>query len=305
MATETAKPFDGTPIATAAEFRRRNRRAVPDMVDAHPGASTLQVTAPSGGTSISIADGRAIVQGALYELSDGPLTLEVPANETGASRTDYAVLTYDEAHTPGVYARVLAGTALTRNPEGVWDFPLASWFKTAAGAVTTPFDWRQFRGSEVQPCTSLLRPLDPTLGQLAYEADTGQHIRWNGLTWDPILQDTGWVNLNLTGATAGPNANSWTNNNVSRVRRRNGHVHLRLALRRWNDFGLGIDDADGSVPFILPAQFRPEVIEVGSGYHSRSPIVVRVEPEGPVRIYPLETNMPAARTLIAAVDYLV
>lgn len=149
MATEYAAPFEDEPIATALQFRRRNRPTSPDGVDANVDATDLEV-ASTGGTSVDIADGRAIVQGALYELSGGPLNLAVAANAGGSNRFDIAVLTYDASHDPGVYARVIQGTAgaglpaLGDDEDGVFDFPLAHWEKTPAGAITNLVDRRFF-----------------------------------------------------------------------------------------------------------------------------------------------------------------
>jgi hypothetical protein len=254
VATETAKPFDATPIATALEFRKRNRPATSgDIVDAAYGSSALQVTA-SGGTSINIADGRAIVQGALYELTGGPLNKTVSANGGGSNRTDWAVLTYDDSHDPGVYARVLEGTALTQNESGTWDMPLASWQKTPAGSIINLVDWRPWRGSDVRPCTSTARPRNPGRGQLAYEVDTNRVIRWNGSAWGVIHEDTGDIALSTTFPAV------WESRDPHQwARRRSGLVTVELNYRRIGStlFTEPSDASEGSQLTTLPAGLRP------------------------------------------------
>lgn len=247
-AVETAKPFDTTPIASSLEFRKRNR-IVPDFVDAAWGSTSLKVTA-SGGTSINIANGRAVIQGALYELTSGPMNLAVAANGGGSNRTDYAVLTYDSAHDPGVYSRVLTGTALTRADTGVWDCPIATWQKTPAGAIVNLVDMRPLRGAPVLPCLSTARPQLPTMGQLAYEVDTDRYIRWNGSTWDVLLEDTGWVDMAVPWPTA------WNKVATTAARRKNGVVYLTLQLQRVGS-AYPKSDADGTILAQLPAGMRP------------------------------------------------
>lgn len=303
VATETAKPFDGTPIATAAEFRKRNRRATGDMVDAAYGSSALRVSVAGGGASVNIGDGRAIVQSALYELSGGPLNKPVTANGGGSNRTDFAVLTYDDSHTPGVYARVLEGTALTQNDAGTWDFPLATWQKTPAGAITSLVDLRAFRGALIVPCTSTLRPADPTLGMIAYEVDTGRHIKWSGTNWTAAIEDTGWATLGLNGKDAG----AWSVENPLVYRRINGQVHVRFSLTR-RVFQLGLSDENGSTPYVLPIGFRPASSSppaLGFGNHSRNGLMVYVYASGELRVYPLNQDMPENRRIYGQVEFPV
>ena len=292
--TEVAKPFDGTPISNALEFRKRNRRATGDIVDAAYGSSALQVSVAGGGASINLANGRAIVQGALYELSGGPKNIAVTTPVS--TRTDYAVLTYDDSHNPGVYARVLEGTALTQNDTGTWDFPLATWQKTAAGAITNLVDLRQFLGSVIVACTSTTRPTDPTVGMIAYETDTGRHIKWTGTAWLTIVEDTGEAVLALNGKdkAAWNDADPY---NPLRYRRKDGVVSLRFSIQRVKT-GLGLSDTDGSTAYVLPVGFKPPAggsPVLGFGNHSRSALQIYIYDTGELRIYPLGEDMPIGR----------
>jgi hypothetical protein len=268
-------------------------------VDALFGSTDLLVT-PVGGTSVNFNSGRAIVQGALYELTDGPLNKTVSANGGSTNRADWAVLTYDSTHTPGVYARVLTGTALTQAEDGVWDMPLASWLKTPAGAITSFVDRRPFRPPDMRVCTSTTRPLSPNRGDVIYETDTGQLLVRTGTTWAAVYEDTGWVALSMNS----DDGDAWSLNNSARVRKINGVVHVRFSIQRWSTNGLGTADSDGSAPITLPTQFRPTQDEFGSAFHSRSPVMVRVETTGLVRLFPLTADIPASRTVQGSATYM-
>lgn len=154
MATELAIPFVGSAIATSQQYRDRYRWSIPDGIDAPvslvSGAGSGAVADGGGGTTITIQNVSAYVQGARYELTAGPLSLPVSANGGGANRYDIVCLTYDAAHSPGVYARIVEGTpgaglpALTHSATGVWDFPLYHYQKTPAGAITGLTDRRRY-----------------------------------------------------------------------------------------------------------------------------------------------------------------
>jgi hypothetical protein len=200
MATEYAGPFNGSTIATAQQFRLRNRPSSPDGVDADFGATSLAVTS-SAGTSVDFANGRAIVQGAMYELSAGPKNIAVSANGGGSNRFDIAVLTYDSAHTPGVYARVIEGTpgaglpALTNSDTGTWDMPLAHWEKTPAGAIVNLVDRRFFLDGnggligKSQTGTQYFPPAPrrgQRLGLMTTAGVLAAEYRWSGAFWERV-----------------------------------------------------------------------------------------------------------------------
>lgn len=150
MATEYAAPFASTVIATSQNFRDRNRMLGPDGIDALPTSNAGQVSDGGAGGSVNIQNMTAIVQGSMYQLTGGPLNLPVAANGGGSNRFDIVALTYDAAHTPGIYARIIQGTpgaglpALSFNSSGVWDFGIAHYEKTPAGAIVNLVDRRKF-----------------------------------------------------------------------------------------------------------------------------------------------------------------
>lgn len=150
MATEYAAPFAGSVIATSQQFRDRNKMLGPDGIYADVTSNAGLVSDGGSGASVNIQNMTAIVQGSMYQLTAGPLNLPVAANGGGSNRFDIVALTYDASHSPGIYARIIQGTpgaglpAMTFNASGVWDFPLAHYEKTPAGAIVNMVDRRRF-----------------------------------------------------------------------------------------------------------------------------------------------------------------
>lgn len=306
MATQFAAPFDDSPIATALQFRKRNRPGTPDCVDAAYGAGDLAVSVAGGGTSINIANGRHHVQGALYELSGGPLNVAVGANGGGSNRTDFAVLTYDDTHDPGVYGRVLAGAALTQTDTGIYDVPLATWQKTPAGAIQDLVDLRVFRGSVVFPCTSSRRPPNPTRGQIAYEVDTGRHIGWNGTVWSALIEDTGDVAVSV--ATA-----DWNPAGSNLARMLSGRVELDINVSLKNESGGAVRsiteesiDSGGLKIATVPAGLRPPRTKffamVGPGDRIGR---LQVQPDGGVFLWQVDGPISSGFVMRETLSYLI
>lgn len=136
---EFSAPFTGSPIATQLQWSRMVRRAILDGVHADDSANTaLKVTA-SGTTTVTVAPGRATVNGFYYDL-DANKNLTVPANTGGAARIDYAILRADQS-TKKVTAEYKTGgttaPALTQDEDGVWEIPLAQCTVAAGSSVVT------------------------------------------------------------------------------------------------------------------------------------------------------------------------
>lgn len=197
MATEYAAPFAGTAIATSQQFRDRNKMLGPDGIWGDPTSTAGQVSDGGSGASINIQNMTAIVQGSMYQLTAGPLNLPVAANGGGSNRFDIVALTYDAAHSPGIYARIIQGTpgaglpAMTFNSSGVWDHGIAHYEKTPAGAIVNLVDRRKFldpNGDGVivnfGPTTAHLFPTGSAIrGQRFKYRNTGEVWEFDGTNW--------------------------------------------------------------------------------------------------------------------------
>jgi hypothetical protein len=119
------------------------------MVDDTYGGTGLQVS-NAAGVQVSIANGGAIVQACRYDLTGGPLLLNVPANTGSSNRFDIVCLTYDSTHVPVVYLRLITGTAgagipaISSSLNGIWDFPIAHYEKQPGGSIVNLRDRRKF-----------------------------------------------------------------------------------------------------------------------------------------------------------------
>lgn len=197
MAIEYAAPFAGSAIATSQQFRDRNKMLGPDGIMADVLSTAGAVSDGGAGASVNIQNMTAIVQGSMYQLTAGPLNLPVAANGGGSNRFDIVALTYDAAHSPGIYARIIQGTpgaglpAMTFNASGIWDHGIAHYEKTPAGAIVNLVDRRKFldpNGNGViakfGPTTDHLFPTGTAIrGQQFKYWDTGEIWQYDGATW--------------------------------------------------------------------------------------------------------------------------
>lgn len=197
MATEYAAPFAGTTIATSQNFRDRNKMLGPDGIDAIPTSTAGAVSDGGSGASINIQNLTAMIQGSMYQLTGGPLNLPVAANGGGSNRFDIVALTYDQSHSPGIYARIIQGTpgaglpAMTFNASGVWDHGIAHYEKTPAGAIVNLVDRRKF----LDPQGGILANFGPTTDHLypSGSARLGQRFKYRNTmeVWE--YDGTQWV----------------------------------------------------------------------------------------------------------------
>lgn len=295
---------------TEAEYERLAARFADDGV--YWLAAGSPVVSPGSGLQVLVqANLRATVRGFYYESGPTGVALAIDSNGSGATRIDRVVLRLDRS-TWEVRAAIRQGTpgsgapTLVRQPwdTGVWEIPLAlvtvpsGASSITSGNIASAPLWV---GSRNRVHLTSQRDPAPFPGQINYAVDTDSYERWNGAAWRTIIEDTGWVTL----AMNGPDGRAWSPNNVARIRKINGICHLRFSIRRWNTNGLGTDDEDGSAPITLASQFRPSLDEWGFAMHSRSPVSVRVESAGDVRLFPLINAIPAGRTVQGSATWFV
>jgi hypothetical protein len=149
MSSEVTSPTLTGIIPSTQQYRDRYRPTQPDFVDDAFGGTGLQVT-NAANVQVSVANGGAVIQACRYDLTGGPLLLNVAPNLGALNRFDIVCLTYDPAHVPVVYCRIRQGTPGTGLPglssylTGVWDFPLAHYEKQPGGNIVNFRDRRCF-----------------------------------------------------------------------------------------------------------------------------------------------------------------
>jgi hypothetical protein len=209
---EYAAPFAASTIATSQQYRDRYRPTQWDLVDDNVGGTGLQCS-NAANVNISVANGSAVVQGALYQLTGGPQLMPVTANGGGSNRFDIVVLRYDAAGSPGVKLATVVGTpgsgmpALTRVATGVWEMPICHYEKQPGGNVVNLVDRRIFSdgtGGIVGPDVNWA-PVGPgrRTGMRFRDWTTGTDHTYNGTSWveDNILN--GWTTFTPSWAAAG------------------------------------------------------------------------------------------------------
>lgn len=297
-------PYPGiSQITTADEWEAFFSAAQLDGV-----VSGLAPSLQSGARTVSMAAGSAYLRGYLKPVSTLTATA-VPA-AAGQDRVDRLVLRLDRsAATAAAYIvpAVLTGTAgtgtppaLTRGTTGVWDLPIGRWTSKSDGSLTGLVDER-YGPAWFTSAARAAALVAASPARTAVEVDTGQIYRSDGSTWSSVFQDTGWINL----TTNGPDGGAWTPNNICRVRRIGNVVRLRIAVKRYASSGLPVNDPGGSGVITLDQQFRPGEQEPGAGVRGGSPVHLRVDPDGVVRVYALTADIPANSTVFAGATYLV
>jgi hypothetical protein len=255
---EVAVPFGagtGTALTTLQQFRDKVRPTQPDMIDAGYPSTSLAVSI--SGTSILVQNGSAIVQGFRYDLTGGPLVL-APAAAGAANIFGVVCLTYDSAHSPAVYGRIISGTSggalttatLTNSLTGVWDFPLAHFERQPGGALVNLRDRRKFsdgEGSVVGPDDLVNGTLNagwfppaPRPGQQMRFLPSGNQYIWSGSVWvaGQVSSVSVVSNLNGTAQTSigntafGPGS---PNCSVTMVAPPSGQVLVTITCRGSSD----------------------------------------------------------------------
>jgi hypothetical protein len=139
--TEFSAPFTSSAVATEYQWSRLARAWGLDGILADDVAGTdLKVTG-SGASTVNVAPGEGFVNGFYYSLAGGNLAVNVTPNATGSSaRVDRVVLrldpTADSIH-PVYKTGGTGAPALTQDPAGIWEIPLAQCTVAAGSSVVT------------------------------------------------------------------------------------------------------------------------------------------------------------------------
>lgn len=196
---EVAVPFGaatGTALTTLQQYRDRLRPTQLDMVDGSTSTDTALKVAISG-TTITVANGGALVNGFRYDLTGGPMVL-TPAAPGAANIFGIVCLTLDTSHNPVVYLRIVTGTsggglpALTNSQTGVWDFPLAHFERQPGGQLVNLKDRRKWADGDggiraADDTSGTLNagwfPPAPRVAQQIQFMPSGTVWTWDGFAW--------------------------------------------------------------------------------------------------------------------------
>jgi hypothetical protein len=227
-------PFDGSPIATQAQWSRMARRWGIDGVHAEEyGSPALKVTG-SGAATVAVAVGEAFVNGFYYK-NDAVLNLGVAPNAGTSARVDMVVLRCDMSENEVIAAYKTGGSVaptLDSDEGGIYEIPLAQCTVAAGSSVVTAANvqdrrWFTDRGA-VPSVPGGRRP--SIKSQLLVEGTSlyvGDGVDWKWLasggaeeiTWTPV-----W--------TAGGTAINWGTGavNIGRLQVMGKRAHLTIHL---------------------------------------------------------------------------
>jgi hypothetical protein len=293
---ETSLPFSTSPVATEAQWSSLiGSLGMVDGVDANdPTGTVLKVTA-NGTSTLSIAEGEAMVNGFYYNNS-AVLNKTVPNNAGGTSRIDRVVLRCSQTANSVVVTYLTGGSSaptIANDRDDIFDIPLAK-ITVPAGTASVPpgnvVDERWFRGKGVASSLSAYRR-PAYYGQIIIEGpgtDPNIYMGSGANSWTqlfPVLRSAAtWTVVSF--ATGWENLNSGDYADVAYTKLANNMVKIRGNARASSD------RPNDSRIFTLPSGFRPgsrEVFQNSSSDtdYTTSPWTGRVDvlPNGEVHYY--------------------
>ena len=222
---ETSYPFDGSAVATEIQWARMAGRWGINGVHANtPGSTNLKVTA-NGTSSVSVAAGRAYVNGFFYR-ADAAVSVPVTSNSGGSSaRVDLVVLRCDQSANSITVQYKTGGSvapALDADEAGIYEIPLAQCTVAAGASAVTAVncvDTRWFTGKSV--CPSIPSQRRPSIEGLMLVEGNDLYLG-DGTGWNYVATAGGSTPSTYTPVwTAGTTAISWGSGttNIGRYRR--------------------------------------------------------------------------------------
>jgi hypothetical protein len=289
---------DSTPFLQD-QWRQLHRR---DGVLDDTAGTALKVTATGSNTSVTVAAGRAIVQGHLGADTNSE-AFDIGALGTqptsGQTRIDLVVLRLNPS-TKTIARTVLTGApassgatapALTRSASASWDMPLARVTRVGPVAVSQAMitDLRPHCGHHLGQL-----PVSTDVTATYSDAPIGSSATVGVDRWERTL--AGWTNLSDPPFTTLTLASGWTSTAGETVGYRllNGRVELCGILNRSADFP--VNAFSGTIA-TLPAGYRPAVgirCPASSGGSDTSPITVDIGAGGVIRVWAFAANVQSA-----------
>lgn len=202
MATETSFFFDavggdrsysaGNVASWLDEINRRNDGVIGGIDSALVGAS-------NGSGGVTIQNGVATLDGRVYRLSAGPLTINLTAVASGFQRSDAIVIRFDAVTARAATAIKIDGSAIANpgppvNPSITANDVLIGYIKSVNTAGTTVYTWTDGR-----TIASIGNSSTPIVGSTG--AFSGNVSGVNGTFTGPVTGTTGTFSGIVTGAT--------------------------------------------------------------------------------------------------------
>ncbi|WP_329376019.1 hypothetical protein [Streptomyces sp. NBC_01483] len=231
---EFSAPFDSSPITTELQWSRMARQWGMDGVHTEDPASTALKVAGNGTGVVTVAPGKAFVNGFFY-LLDATKNLSVPANAGGTARVDLVVLRADQAANSVTAQYKTGGTTapvLTQDETGVWEIPIAQCTVAGGSSVVTAanvLDKRYLTDRGVFP--SIAGARRPSIKNQLLVEDNKLYIG-DGADWK-WLATAGIAESTYTPAwTAGSNTINWGSGsqNIGRYQLVGRRVDLTIQL---------------------------------------------------------------------------
>lgn len=266
----TADPTQAYPVATLNDIVTDDQWEhytgfLTSGVDAGDGPGALAVTLNASTRNAVVAPGGGWVKGRYRPKQAAADSVAIPA-ASSQDRIDRIVLRLNRTASllpDAVKPVIITGTPASSPTKPAilddatfYDEPLASYRATAAGTLTQLADERRFTGLDARSSPTVSPPPASTpagslwfqtdgvnsLGQLLVKQKTdGSHI--------VAAQDTGWVNLAITGFWQG------ISSNLPAIRAKNGCAFLAGAVSRTTNT-LGAHDPNSPIAEV-PAAYRP------------------------------------------------
>lgn len=246
-------PGHNARAVTDLEYEKVAARFSDDGIYGTP-ADTAVVSAGIGLAVTVRANVHGSVRGHAWTSGTEGDTLSISANFSGQPRIDRVVLRLDRSEwtvravvkegTPGSGAPALSQST---GDTGTYEIPLAE-VTILSGAGTVTVTRRElYVGTRLRPATSTTRNPIPTLGELAYEADTGSTRQWTGSSWRTVTEDSGVIDCGFP-------VSAWESTVASVLEVRNGIANFRCGHFRRAAGNLSVS-VDSKLPVLIPDRY--------------------------------------------------
>lgn len=272
-------------------------------------SDTDVIYADSSGMQVHVrANKYGLLQGHAWTSGSSETSLTIAANSSGLNRVDTIVLRLDRS-TWNVDVAVRQGTAgapaptLQRNTgdTGMWEIPVANvavdnGVSSIAGTKVTPRPLLQ--SGAIRTC-NVIADIQSflTVGDLVYEISTGRWFAWTMTGAVLVYQDTGFVNVTVTGL--------WKAGGFQpQVRCAGSVVYLRGSIERITNT---LQSTDTNSQFgTLDTRFRPVgAHNYGTLTSTASAVRINVALSGALAIVDMVADIPVGRQVYIDTTFMV